>query len=167
MIVKPFKKIDNNWIQCSPNLIKANRAVHDQIKENKGLKYYTVDKFTRNILKSCLPIDLQPFVRIMWVEMEGPFTIDPHTDSGAMTVINWYITAGNGITRFYNTEDNKNKHNVDSLIEESNFTANDNEIYILNTNQIHDVHMPFKKTRTFVSFGFKNLFFNEVVRHFM
>jgi hypothetical protein len=172
-----FHKIDRKWINWPAGSVKPGRMVHSALGPTQGLRYHTVDRISHRALLECLPADLQPHARIMWVRMDGPFTINPHRDSGARTVINWYISAGLGITRFYNDssaepithwQGNPVSHGYDpdSLTVAASFRADDDNCYILDTHRIHDVHMSQPTSRQFVSWGFRDLDYGDLLCHF-
>lgn len=170
-----FQKIKSNWIQHSPNLIKAGKKLGTTNSSNQYLNYNFVDKTSKNILLSCLPVPLQKHVRILLVTLQGPSQLYMHRDTGARTVLNWYVCAGGGITRFY-TENSVGSieepelYTVEADIRTptpcSSFIANDNECFLLDTSCLHDVILLSETRRTFISWGFRDLAFDDVLCYF-
>lgn len=118
--------------------------------EFKGIIYYDLDKYTKKEI-------LQQFFGSYWEQFDlnlmviNNDIIPPHTDSNVKTVINIYIETGSAITHFYkpitnnittykisNQTDGHIYHPKD-LIETFNFTAQQNEAWILDVSQIHSV----------------------------
>jgi hypothetical protein len=170
-----FKKIDTSWIRWPYSSVKPGRKIHNPLGE-QGLNYSFVDAVSTRALLECLPSALQAHARILWVDMHGPFRVHAHRDTGAQTVINWYVHSGNGITRFYYDGgcpiDTYLGHSVnraydhESLTVQASFRADDGDCYILDTDRTHDVELPAPDRRTFISWGFKDLNYKEVLCHF-
>jgi hypothetical protein len=172
-----FTQISNNWILPWPKTnVAIKRKIHNPLGK-EGLNYYAIDKTSTNVFTKSLSKNLQNhLIRITFVDMQGPFKVHAHKDTGCVSAINWYWQAGKGITRFYNDSNGikidsylgysvSRAFDRDSLTLLGSFTADNNEVWIIDTNTTHDVYMPLPTRRTFIQWGF-NLSYKELLCHF-
>jgi hypothetical protein len=172
-----FKHIRSDWILPWPtDNVKVQEKIHNPLGD-EGLNYYSIDKTSINVFTKSLPKNLQNYlIRITLVDMQGPFTVHAHKDTGCKSAVNWYWQAGKGITRFYNSSnsikiDNYLGYSVSQAFDRESltllgaFTADDGEVWILDTAVTHDVYMPLKTKRTFIQWGF-NIDYKDLLCHF-
>lgn len=172
-----FTQISNNWILPWPKKnVTIKRKIHNPL-DKEGLNYYAIDEISINVFTKSLPKNLQDhLIRITFVDMQGPFTVHAHKDTGCKSAVNWYWQAGEGVTRFYNSSngvkiDNYLGYSVsqafdrESLTLLDSFTADDNEVWILDTSSTHDVCMPLPTKRTFIQWGF-DVNYKDLLCHF-
>lgn len=169
-----FRQINSDWVPVWKNL-KVGNKVHNPLG-NEGLNYYTIDKLSARVYLECLPERIRSFARVMFVSMQGPFTVHAHQDTGCKTAINYYLKSGNAITRFYDNSNGKKIKNYlgynvnqaydrNSLNFAGSFNAKDLDTYIIDTQKVHDVHQPLNSKREFIQWGL-DLNYEDVICHF-
>jgi hypothetical protein len=104
---------------------------------------------------------------------DGENDMGPHRDHNTSTVLNWYQTANDCITYFYepkpkvipfkseiDTESNLYTLNDVEVVGE--FQAKDNDLYLLNVSKIHSVKVTKPGPRVFLSMSWTTKSFEEV-----
>jgi hypothetical protein len=116
------------------------------------LIYSKVDTSSSDFMFSMIPDRYQKFFGIVLMEINK--YIPPHTDSNVKVTINAYIKTGNSVTSFYEVKNKKsqpfkiknqtngNMFVKEDLIKLDKFTANTNEIWMLDVTKIHEVIPP-------------------------
>ena len=173
-----YKKTSSDWIRWPTTRIHKHLHTHNPLGR-KGLNYYTVDYTSSRALRACLPDALQDHaVRVFLVEMQGPYTVHAHTDTGCTSAVNYYLQSGGGITTFYaRTSASQPIDSYDgcsvaqawathTLETVDSFTAQDRTCWLLNTRAIHDVCIPDASTRRFIQWGFRDTPYEELLCHF-
>lgn len=169
-----FKKINKNWI-VEWQKLKILEKVHNPLG-NEGLNYHNIDNLSKKVYVNCLPKAIQDYASVRYVSMQGPFTIHAHKDTGCKTAINYYIESGHAITRFYDATNAKEITNYlgynvrqaydrETLSFLGSFNASDKDVWIINTQIVHDVCQPLPTQRKFIQWAF-NLPWEDVVCHF-
>jgi hypothetical protein len=111
---------------------------------------------------------------ILLAEISGKGYIGPHMDHGPKCVLNWYYNSNDCITYFHVKKPNAKgivlagetepnvfySHEVTKVNE---FTAKDNEAYLLNVSEIHSVLSNQEGVRRFVSLGWSKYCFDDVL----
>jgi len=155
-----FKKIKLDFSDL--DLLDFNSGVCLHNPNNLGLSYYRLKTLNQQrLLKSRLPAEYQnKHVTIFYCIMIGPGKLLPHIDVHTTTAINYYIKSGNGITTFYKGgvahPTIQNSFLEESLEQAESFVAKDNECFVLNVSNIHNVELPGTKSRHFINFAFKD-----------
>jgi hypothetical protein len=126
------------------------------------LSYLKVKPEYIDILKNRLPQEFQTKnVKIAYCIMTGPGKLQPHIDRHTVTAINYYIKSGGGITSFYKTgvphDTMPNTFKQEGLELADQFVAKDNECFILDVSQIHNVELPGNDFRHFINFAFEEV----------
>jgi hypothetical protein len=155
-----FKKI--NMDLSDLNLLDFNSGVCLHNPNRLGLSYYrlkTPDQ--QRLLQARLPAEYQNKpVTIFYCIMTGPGKLLPHVDTHTTTAINYYIKAANGITTFYKGgvahPNIQNSFLEESLKQAESFIAKDNECFVLNVSNIHNVELLSTESRHFINFAFKD-----------
>lgn len=111
-----------------------------------GIRYFNVkndiqEYYLNNILPENLRLKFSVFLMVI-----NYHEIPPHRDADVGTVINYYIKSSNATTYFWNLkQDNEEKYKNGFIFQKKelnkifDFTAKDNDLWILDVNQIHSV----------------------------
>jgi len=111
---------------------------------------------------------------VLIAEINGSGSIGPHIDHGPQVVLNWYKQSNQASTMFYrakenstpftaeNEEEAKLYHNKDLELYDC-FTAQDNDIYLLDVSKVHAVSSPKPGSRLFLSFSWKDSSYEEIL----
>ena len=124
-----------------------------QIVNNKftGITYYAPDAEVVDKMFAILRICQEDRSKFQPIAMLiNCAEVPPHTDSGILTTVNFYVETANGVTKFFNRTNatvGKKLHNQtdgsifdkESLEVHSSFCANSGDIYVLNVKEIHSV----------------------------
>lgn len=159
-----FSQIEKNWIRPW-NKLSLNEGNKSPLG-HYGLQYFEIDEKSKRFYLNCLPDNLQDkCLYVTLVYMKGPATVHAHRDTECKSAINWYMTAGNATTRIYSDENAKtineymgftieNAFDRETLCLVDSFVAKDNEVWILDTQIIHDVQQNNNLERKFIQWGF-------------
>lgn len=143
-------------------------------KSGVGLYYYQIKDQYRELLKNKLPQKLHDQIRILYCEFISPGSIVPHRDHGVLTGLNYYFQPSDGITTWYRIKEGAQPYRHDekttnNLFKERDlelvdqFIAQENECYLLNVNNIHNVLVPNNNNRLFICWHWSYLRFEEVL----
>ena len=147
-----------------------------------NLKYYGITDNALHILENRLPEQLRQLPhKFYYCIMTGPGRLVPHIDSHTKICLNYYHKAGDSLTPFYDCKVenpmqamNKRGKYIKNTFEESqltlkeNFSAEDDECYILDVSIIHNVELFSSIDRHFINIAFtdNNQIFNETIKCF-
>ena len=137
------------------------------------LRYYQfskIDMYHQHFPKFT---DIEPDT-ILLAEITGKGYIGPHMDHGPKCVLNWYYNSNDCVTYFHNKksgakgitiagEIQPNVFYTSDVTTVNEFTAKDNEIYLLNVSEIHSVNMPQQGVRRFVSLGWSQYSYDDIL----
>ena len=170
-----FKKLKNtftfNDYQIYQNRIKYGRTTDNVFY---GLAYDLIDYESNSNLFEVIPKRYQSYFNLLSMTINTHIT--PHTDSGILCTINFYIESQNAITKFYkikssNPELNKlenqtngNIFDLADLEEQSNFVANNNEAFILDVTNPHSVTCTKYGTRKALVLQTREFSYDEVCK---
>lgn len=151
--MQPATKLGNLHIHNLPIKLEKLNYEYGFEKNNVfyGIRYYLVDDDIKQfILSKTIPPQYRQFFDVCLMVINY-HDILPHIDSFVTTSINYYIkTSPNTITQFWNEQSNSKKYKLqnqtngfvydkNTLIPTFQFSANDNEIWILDVTKIHSV----------------------------
>ena len=111
---------------------------------------------------------------ILVAEIDGSGSLGPHRDHGFQAVINYYKISNNATTLFYKQRDNAKPfiapgetkaqlYTSDDVEIVDSFTAKDHDVYLLDVSQIHAVSSPKRGSRLFLSYGFMDNSYQELL----
>jgi hypothetical protein len=135
----------------------------------KGISYYEC-----NAIRNMLPSGLQSDFEGLFLEITTPYIL-PHTDSDAITSVNFYCEA-HGATYFYDIKDNADTYKLPSqstgciyhlkdLVVHSSFSAIPGDTYILDVSKVHDViSMPPRSAYCLITNKFDIHEVNEILK---
>ena len=142
----------------------------------KGLRYSKMYDISENIY-DLIPIRYRSkFYPPLLMRINS--NVPPHTDSGVITSINWYLSPSKCATTFYSFKTNQNviSHKIEnqtngSIFDKScldiigHFVAEPNDIWLLNVGQPHGVEslLPKLEIRTAIVWQTNEFSFNDVV----
>ena len=164
-----FNTLDANEIET---LIRSQDPVKGYVpKEDDGLFYFNSSQRIIDQVKSFLPESIRELGEVSLCRVIGCAV--PHKDHNCNSKINFYLRASDSRTVFFKdpgkpglSYNNDGVYNIYSIKEHrlrssSQFTANDGDVFILDTSMIHSVTVPEGKERFIVSVSF-NLSFDEL-----
>ncbi len=114
---------------------------------------------------------------ILYATITGQGLLAPHVDHGTLTCLNFYITADEDRTIFFEKKDQDqtgeiypgkaeaNIYDLKDLKKVGEFVACNNESYLLNVNKIHCVHKINASKRSFINFAWDNHCYQEVLEN--
>ena len=141
------------------------------------LTYYRVKDL--DYLNSLLPDDM-PWGSIPPLQVQLAEIIDfagghllPHIDHNISACANYYMNTNNAKTHFYTLKEQgmgfvypgrqtANIFTLDQVDKVADFTAADNDLFLLNVSQIHSVETPKPGTRRFITWQWIGVPFDEV-----
>jgi len=111
---------------------------------------------------------------IFYCEITGSGLVAPHRDKMDSVAMNLYLNTDNATTIYYteNTvvEDSYSikavrpyTPNVATLTEVERFTAEPNDLYLLDVNEIHGIEKSSDQARSMISFRWKKHSFNDIL----
>lgn len=119
-----------------------------------GIQYFNIKpELNQQLLDLIIPKEYHSRFKL-YLLLINSWTILPHIDFGISTAINYYITTSNGIVHFYKPKDPSQKNNEGNIFKFSDVEPVThvqpvkNDIWILNTSQIHSVECKDKEDRT-------------------
>lgn len=146
----PFVQLNKNFVPPDYTLLDRQISFgHDIDGKFKGIEYLHVDCPEQDSIWSVIPQRYRQnfYMTVMRINMSIP----PHTDSGINTTINFYIKTDNCTTQYYKFKTDKPcTEQVDNqtdgfifreadLDKTESFTAQPNEIWLLDVSQPHGV----------------------------
>jgi hypothetical protein len=166
--VKDIKLENVKSIIEESNMFNEYRPYNDE----SGLFYYDANTALRSWMTSYLPPSLREYAEISVCKIING--VLPHKDHDCSSKINYYLKSGNAKTVFfedpqisgYSYHHDEKMHMYDikknRLKRLSEFTADEGDIFLLNTSKIHAVFMNQADIRIIVSASF-NLSFEKVL----
>lgn len=134
-----------------------------------SLQYYQISDSNLNIpMFSTIKPDY-----MLVAEINGSGSIGPHIDHGPQVVLNWYMRSNQAMTMFYKPKENsvpfKAEHEDEAKLYRHEdlevydcFSAQDNDIYLLDVSKIHAVSSPKPGSRLFLSLSWKDHSYEEI-----
>jgi hypothetical protein len=119
----------------------------------RGICYYNIEETVNDEILKIIPEDYRKCFKVVLMVINKQ-DIPPHIDSNTLVAINFYLkTAGDSITTFYDLPVNDNLNvntkienqtdgcilDYENLVEQYNFTAKEDEAWILNVKTPHSV----------------------------
>lgn len=174
-----FKKIDN-FINLESEILqnlKLGQVVDSYQAPTVLLEYF---EFTHmNQIYSLL---LKPFCRIpptavCYSQITGEGLLGAHIDHGPLVCLNFYISAKNDRTIFFEKKDNDaqaeiypgkdqaNVYDIKDLNPVGEFVASSNDSYLLNVSKIHCVLKVNDTKRSFINFAWYNHSYEEIIKN--
>lgn len=145
-----FAKLKNKFIIDSYTiqqmLVQYGKKDNDKFK---GIWYSAVEYQNKNRIFDSIPVRFRPYFAM--ISMEVNTRIPPHTDSGILSTINFYIKTGECLTQFYKfksenitkTQIKNQTHGylfkLDELETTNSFIAEPNDAYLLDVSKPHSV----------------------------
>jgi hypothetical protein len=172
-----FHKVDNFIDVSSPLLhcLELGTVIDRYVSDQTILEYYLFQDvntvktlFTKNYCKI-------PPTAILYAHIIGEGLLAPHIDHGTFTCLNFYITANedrtiffekknpNGLGESYPGKAEANIFQLEDVKKVGQFIACDNESYLLNVSKIHCVHKINNTKRSFINFAWNNHTYEEVL----
>ena len=170
-----FKKLKNTFkfsdYESIANQIRYGRVRNDGFY---GISYDIITVESNEKLFEVIPERYRNSFALL--SMEINCYIRPHTDSGILTTINFYVDSQNAITRFYNVKSsspdiskfenqtNGEIFNPSDLEEIDSFSANNSEAFILDVTKPHSVTCTQYGTRRALVLQTRNFKYDEVCK---
>ncbi len=99
----------------------------------------------------------------------GPGFLLPHTDHNARAILNYYISAGNDITRFHEfkeqPKETREVYPLDMVEEKDSFIANSGETFLLNSEKLHSVERMGGPERLFITYIWEHHSYEEILEN--
>jgi hypothetical protein len=165
-----------NFIQDT-NLL-TSLQISDPITQFQGvgtlLKYYGLKNtdHLRTLVKEQV-CKIEP-TYIIYARITGKGLLGAHIDHGPLVSLNYYISAKEDETIFFEKKDQDikgeaylgrteaNIFDIRDLNTVGKFVSNTNEAYLLNVNKIHAVHKKIDETRAFIAFSWHHHTYQEI-----
>ena len=147
--MRPFVKLLHQYNPCHFDItgsrIKYGETIDGQFR---GIEYFNIEHHDKKSLLRLVPSKYREEFCLTLMKINT--IIPPHTDSGILTTINFYIETDNCITQFYKFNGEPKKHQIenqdtgyifdeDDLIKTKSFVAKKYDVYILDVSQPHSV----------------------------
>jgi hypothetical protein len=170
-----FKKIENHILQHSEDnwsKYKGDKIVAQYDSGTTCLKYFVMENFNEFRDKYLKNMFITKPTYIFFVELSGNGFLNPHIDHNTLVVLNFYFSASNSETKFYELKKknlkikNRNIFKFDEIKEIGYFSAQDRDIYLLDVSKIHSVYKNDQNTRQFISFQWQKNSFNEILKEY-
>lgn len=170
-IKQPFLKQLDDWSIFKDAVSYSKYDSGDVTLEYFGVK--NLDLFRKQHTRKFFSI---PPSRIRYVKITGTGILQPHRDHDTTVSLNYYISAGDDQTIFYNTtssdvqpitypsKTDSNVYKLDSLVEFDKFVSNSNEAYLLDVSQIHAVVKTNPEPRIFIAYLWSDDNYDQVLK---
>ena len=170
-IQQPFLKQLDDWSIFEDAVSYSKYSSGDVTLEYFGVK--NLDLFRKQHTRKFFSI---PPSRIRYVKITGTGILQPHRDHNTTVSLNYYISANDDQTIFYNTissdiapiaypgKTESNVYKLDSLVELDKFVSNSNEAYLLDVSQIHAVVKVNPEPRIFISYLWSDHSYDQVLK---
>jgi hypothetical protein len=168
----------------TPNCIEVDFGMVQTMKDRQVnqygddtvLTYFAVDykKLTHLVFRDFCKI---PPTYVVYAEILGGSLLSPHKDHNVYASLNYYVSAGQDETIFFEKKDKNikgypasgqtmdNIFKIEDLDEITSFIANTNETYLLNVEKIHCVKKFSTQVRSFIAFQWCHNTYNEVLEN--
>jgi hypothetical protein len=142
------------------------------------ISYYDIKDmdYLNSLLPDEMPWDALPPDKVKVSEINNVIAghLIPHIDHGISVCANYYSKTGNSTTYFYKVKnqetatvypgkDTANIYGFDQVDCVGEFTADTNDLYLLNVSQIHSVNTPKAGKRQFITWQWLDATFDEIV----
>lgn len=167
------------------NFINLESETLHNLKLGKVIDQYQaptvlLEYFEFKDLKAVKDLIIKPFCKIpptyiLYSQITGNGLLGAHIDHGPLVCLNFYITASEDRTVFFEKKDQNITGEVYPGKEEANvfdienlnivgaFVANDNDSYLLNVSKIHCVQKLNDRRRSFINFSWYEHTYEEVL----
>lgn len=174
-----FQKVDNFIDVASPLLhnFKIGQLIERYDSSGVILEYFLFEDL--DIVKSTFVKNFCkiPPTAILYAHITGQGLLGAHIDHGTLTCLNFYISANEDRTIFFEKKDKHksgelypgkteaNIYDIEDLNPVGQFVACSNESYLLNVSKIHCVHKVNDSKRSFVNFAWNYHTYQEVLEN--
>jgi hypothetical protein len=112
---------------------------------------------------------------IYYCEFTGNQLVTPHRDKGISVALNLYLETDNAATIYYKEINHDPTHvnfkhtkpygaPIENLVETCRFTAEPNDLYLLNVNEIHGIQKTTETPRSMITYRWNTRFsFNQIL----
>lgn len=185
MVDKLFSKYEMAYFKkLSLDLQISECPDHSEVLERfdaskrVSLIYYKLGQELVDEMLDKLPEPLQREASVSLTTITGPGLAVPHRDHDCVTKINYVLKGQAAVTQFhelanpegfrlrYEGKKSSNLFYLADLVDAARFTAQDGECYALDVTKIHSVILTKREPRIMLSYSFKYVPFEEVIKHF-
>lgn len=174
---KFYSKLENNFINPASDWhkFKGESLYSQYISGSVILQYFNIHNEQEFIKQHRQKIFSVNPSRVSFAIISGKGMLFPHKDHGCQVSLNYYITANEDITNFYNINNSNasgikypgkiesNIFNEKDLKKEDNFIANSNDLFLLNVTEIHSVEKINNSPRMFIAYSWDNITYDELL----
>jgi hypothetical protein len=145
MFQKLKHKFDSKPFDILESRIRFGKQINGQFK---GVEYFNINHSDSDSLFQLIPNQYRQNFCLTLMKINT--IIPPHTDTGILVTINFYLETNNCITQFYKFNGEPKKYQVENqtdgfiydendLIKTQSFIAKKNDVYLLDVSQPHSV----------------------------
>jgi len=144
-----FHKLKHKFDPKPFNILESRIRFGEQIEGLfKGIEYFNIDHSDTNSLFQVVPNQYRQNFCLTLMKINT--IIPPHTDTGILVTINFYIETNNCITQFYKFKGEPKKYQIENqkegfifdendLIKTKSFIAEQYDAWVLDVSQPHSV----------------------------
>jgi len=172
---KMFAKIRDNFSLADWSKFKSTDLVESFYSEQRkgGSYFYNLQNLDEFLKLHKGMFDIMPN-KIFYCEFTGSGLVTPHRDKLNTVAMNLYLETDNATTIYYeeiipDTTASDIKYikpaspPIENLIEVGRFTAQPQDLYLLDVNEVHGILKTTDKPRSMISYRWKNMYsFNEI-----
>ena len=156
MQMPPAKKLQvSNFVDKLTQYTKLKKTLNTRYGTHedgffRGISYYDIEQTVGDEILKFIPEEYRNCFQVVLMIINKQ-DIPPHIDSNVSVAINFYLkTAGDSVTTFYELPVDKTSKKIENqtdgcifdyndLVEQYNFTAKEDEVWILNVKTPHSV----------------------------